>query len=109
MSVPAAQFGPGIAIVTRTDVSPSPAVNIGYAQELSLDFAGSTKQLYGQNQFPLVAARSTVKVSGKLKSATLSCIAMNNIFFGQSFTPASGFAWNINEAQSIPGSSTYRV
>jgi hypothetical protein len=109
MSVPAAIFGPGIAIVTRTDVTPSPAVNIGYAQELSLDFAGSTKQLFGQNQFPLVAARSTVKVSGKMKAATLSGIAMNNIFFGSSFTPASGFAWNINEAHSVPASSSYTV
>lgn len=105
MSVPFGAFGPGIAIVTRTDVSPSPAVNIGYAQEFSFDFAGTTKQLFGQNQFPLLAARSTIKVTGKLKAATISGIAANNIFFGSTFTPASGFIWNTAEAHTVPAPS----
>ena len=104
MSAPAAAFGPGIVIVTRTDVSPSPAVNIGYAQELTLDFAGSTKQLFGQNQFPLVAARSTIKVSGKIKSAVLSGIAANNVFFGGAFA-SSGFSWTIGEQGTVAGAS----
>ena len=104
MSTPFAAFGPGILIVTRTDVSPSPAVNIGYAQELSLDLSATTKELFGQNQFPLVAARSTVKATGKIKSATLSGIAWNNTFFGQSFS-AGGIAWNIQEAHSVPAPS----
>jgi len=96
--------------VTRTDVTPSPAINIGFAQELTLDFAGTTKQLFGQNQFPLVAARSTVKVTGKLKSAALSGIALNNVFFGQSMSTSSGFSWTIGEAGTVgAGPNTYQV
>jgi hypothetical protein len=103
MSVPFAAFGPGILIVTRTDLTTPVAVNIGYAQEMSLDFSGNTKELFGQNQFPLVAARSTIKATGKIKAATISGIAWNNVFFGGTLTPASGFAWVVDEAASIPG------
>ncbi len=109
MSVPFAAFGPGIVIVTRTDLATPVAVNIGYGQELSIDFAGTTKELYGQNQFPLVQARGTIKATGKIKAATISGIAWNNVFFGQTLAAASGFAWNIAEAHSVPGSSTYTV
>lgn len=109
MSVPFAAFGPGILIVTRTDVSPSPAVNVGYAQEFTIDLSGTTKELYGQNQYPLVQARSTIKATGKIKAATISGIAWNNIFFGGTLTPASGIAWTIGEADTIPASSTFTV
>ena len=79
-------FGPGVAIVTRTDTATPLAVNIGYAQEFSLTVKGNTKKLYGQNQFPLVAARGTVAATGKIKAAALSGIAWNAAFFGNSFT-----------------------
>ena len=103
MSVPFAAFGPGIAIVTRTDLATPIAVNIGYAQDLTIDFSGTIKELYGQNQYPLVQARGTIKATGKLKAATISGIAWNNVFFGQTLAPATGFAWNIQESHAIPG------
>lgn len=86
MSTPLAAFGPGIVIITRTDTATPFAINIGDANEFSLDLSGSTKELYGQNEFPLVAARGTVKVTGKIKGAVLSGLAWNACFFGQSFT-----------------------
>ena len=107
MSTPLAVFGPGVVIVTRTDVSPSPAVNIGYAQELTVDFAGTTKNLFGQNQYPLVSARGTVKVTGKVKAATLSGIAFNNTFFGNSFVQG-GDNYYINEVHT-PATTTVTV
>ena len=76
----------GVIIVTRTDSATPLAVNLGYANEFSLDVAVTTKQLFGQNQFPLAVARGTAKVSGKMKGATLSGLAWNQTFFGQSFT-----------------------
>jgi hypothetical protein len=79
-------YGPGVCIVTRTDTTTPLAVNIGYAQELSLAVKGNTKKLYGQNQFPLVAARGTVGATGKIKAAALSGLAWNATFFGASFT-----------------------
>lgn len=82
-------FGPGSLYVTRTDIPNQTPVNVGYAQEFSYDFAGDTKEAYGQNQLPLMAARGTTKVTGKLKSAIVSGLAWNALFFGQSFTAGS--------------------
>jgi hypothetical protein len=101
MSVPAAIFGPGIVMVTRTDIANGTPLNAGYAQELSIDLSGTTKELYGQNQFPLVQARSTIKATGKLKNAVLSGLVMNSIFIGQSLV-TGGFDWNIQESHAIP-------
>lgn len=89
MSAPPAAFGPGILILTRTDISPGIAINVGYVQEFSLDFTGTTKQLYGQNQFALVAARATIKATGKMKNAVLSGLAMNACFYGNTFSTAA--------------------
>lgn len=105
MSVPFAAFGPGIVIVTRTDLATPVPVNVGYAQELAIDFTGTTKELFGQNQYPLVQARGTIKATGKIKAAVISGIAWNNVFFGQTLVPASGFAWVVGEAGTIPAPS----
>lgn len=90
-----AAFGPGILIVTRTDLTTPLAINVGYAQELSIDFAGTTKQLYGQKQFPLVAARSTIKATGKWKTAMISGLAWNAAFFGGTMS-TGGIAWAVD-------------
>jgi hypothetical protein len=90
-SIPMAVFGPGSLFVTRNDsgaVGAQPTVNIGYAQEFSYDEASETKELYGQNQYPLVIARGTIKATGKIKAATISGLALSTVFFGQNF--ASG-------------------
>lgn len=101
---PIALFGPGILCVRRIDIANQGSVNIGKAQEFSIDLKGSTKSLYGQNQLPDLVARSTVKASGKIKAARLSALAMNAAFFGQTLN-SGGFSWNINEAHSIPSPS----
>lgn len=108
MSVPFATFGPGILICTRTDITNGTPVNVGYAQEFSIEAAGTTKQLFGQNQFPLVAARSTIKVTGKFKSAVMSGIAMNNLFFGQTNSTASGqIAWTVGSTFPLSTATLY--
>jgi len=101
-------FGPGVLIATRTDVTPSTPINIGYANEFSVDFAGNVKQLFGQNQLPIDAARGTIKVSAKAKAAVVSGLALNAVFFGDAFT-AGGIKWNVGEAHSVPAVSTYTV
>lgn len=112
MSTPLAAFGPGILIVTRTDVTPNIPINVGYAQELTLDFAGNTKQLFGQNQFPLVAARGTIKATGKWKAAVLSGIAWNNAFYGMSAISTSSvynLNWNVGSTFTLSTGSTAAV
>lgn len=108
MSTPAAIFGPGIIIATRTDIANGTPVNVGFAQELSIDLSGNIKELYGQNNFPLVQARGTVKATAKLKTAVFSGFAFNTLFAGQSLT-TGGFSWNVQEAHSVPASSAYTV
>lgn len=101
MSTPLAAFGPGIAICQRTDIANSPAINVGFAQEFTLDSTASNKTLFGQNKYPLAVAQGTIKVTGKIKSATLSGLAWNAMFYGQSFT-SGGFAWVVDEPQAVP-------
>lgn len=101
MSTPLAAFGPGILIVTRTDIANAPAVNVGFVQEFSIDTTATNKELYGQKKFPLVVAQGTIKATGKFKAAVLSGIAWNNVMFGQAFA-SGGFAWNIDEPATVP-------
>jgi hypothetical protein len=103
-----AVFGPGAIYVTRTDVANSTPVNIGFAQELSVDISFNTKSLYGQNQFPLDVARSVAKTTGKMKSAKVSGIAMNNFIFGNTFASGS-LIFNSSEPGTITAGSITTV
>lgn len=100
--VPQGLFGPGILYVTRTDQANATPVNIGYINEFSTDFSFTTKELYGQKQLPLLVARGTAKLSGKMKAATLSGVAMNNIMFGGSFTAGTQYDITSSPATAIP-------
>src|SRR5260221_2806565 len=108
MSVPFAAFGPGILIITRTDLATPVAINVGFAQELTLDFTGTTKQLYGQKQFPLVAARGTIKATGKWKAAVISGIAWNNAFYGGTFS-TGGISWNVDSTFTTSTAAAFTV
>lgn len=99
-----AAFGPGILIARRLDIANGPNINIGYANEFSFDLAGNTKQLFGQNQYALVAARGTVKSTGKFKAAVISGIALNAVFFAGSLA-SGGDQWVIDEAATVPAAS----
>lgn len=98
---PLATFGPGILICTRIDIANGTPVNIGYAQELSLDFTGEGKELFGQNQLPLVIARGTMKLTGKIKAAMINAVAFNNCFWGQTLTNGAK-QWSIAESFTVP-------
>lgn len=109
MSTPLAAFGPGILIVSRTDISiPSP-INVGFAQEFSIEAAGTTKQLYGQKQWPLAVARGTIKGTGKFKAATLSGLAWSALFYGVSASTTNQIAWNVGSTFTLSTSSTAAV
>lgn len=99
-----AVFGPGILIAKRLDIANGVAINIGYANEFSFDLAGNTKQLFGQNQYAIVAARGTVKSTGKFKGAVLSGIALNAVFFAGTLA-SGGDQWVIDEAATVPSPS----
>ncbi len=101
-------FGSGVLLGTRTDVTNATPINFGLIQDVSLDVSFQTKQLYGQNQFPVAIARGTAKFAGKAKMAQISGIAFNNLFFGQTMTTGQ-LATAFGEAQSVPASTPFTV
>ena len=100
MSEPFAAFGPGIVIVQNMSQAVPAPVNIGYAQELTVDLSATNKELFGQNVYPLVVARGTAKATGKVKAATISGRAWNAAFFGTTMN-AGGFEWNVGEKHTL--------
>lgn len=81
-------FGSGVLIGTRTDIATQTPVNFGLVQEVTLDLAFDTKELYGQYQFPVAIARGKAKFTGKAKMANISGVALGSLFFG--ITPVAG-------------------
>lgn len=65
--------------------NPTP-IRIAGLQEMSLDMSGDLKEFYGQNRFALAVAQAKVKVSGKMKGALISGVALNTLFFGAGLT-----------------------
>jgi len=100
--VPQGLFGPGILWITRTDVTNASPVNVGFVNEFSTDFTFETKQLFGQNQYALLAARGTAKSTGKIKAAALSGIALNNLLLGGTWTSGTQYDASTTAATAIP-------
>jgi hypothetical protein len=82
-------FGSGTLWGTQlTDASgvvnaaPSPVL-FGVLQDVSIDISGDTKQLFGQNQFPVAVGRGKAKIQGKAKFAQLNGRTLNDLYFGQ--------------------------
>lgn len=102
--VPQGVFGPGILILTRTDVPNATPINAGFVQEFSTDIKFDLKELYGQNQFPLLVARGTGKCSGKIKAAVVSAQVLNTVLFGTggTLTPTEQYDFSITAATAVP-------
>lgn len=101
-TVPQGLFGPGILWVTRTDVALATPVNIGFINEFSTDLTFDTKELYGQNQYALLAARGTAKSTGKMKAATLSGQALNTVLIGGTWTQGTQYDATTSPATAVP-------
>lgn len=84
-------------------------LRVGALQDVSVEFSGDIKQLYGQYQYPLDVARGKTKIEGKIGTGNIDVAAFNTIFFGQTVTSNSEKKQAINEAGSVPASSTYTI
>ena len=102
-------FSSGSLFGVRNDSAagsnPEP-VQFGVLQDVTIDFDGSLKQLYGQYQFPQDVARGEIKVSGKAKTAQIFS-SYFDLFFGEGVTLATALDVVVAEAHTVPGSSTY--
>lgn len=101
-------FGVGSLWAARTDISnPTPA-QFGTLQDISVDFDFTNKPLMGQYQIAVAVARGGMKVDLKAKSATINSGIFNQSFFGQTQT-VGGLTTILNEADSVPGSTTFTI
>lgn len=88
--------------------NPTP-VKIGAMQEMSLDFAGELKELYGQNQFAIAIARGKVKVTGKVKGAQINGNTLNGMFFGSGLTAGTLGAVYTDTAGTLIPATPYQI
>lgn len=90
------EFGSGILTGTRTDVSGLQTPRrFGVLQDVSIDFAGDLKMLWGTNQYPVDSARGKTKIEGKAKFAGIQAAGYNELFFGQTLaTGQTKYAYN---------------
>lgn len=98
-------FGVGSLVTTRTDISNATPTKFGVIQDVEIDFDFTNKDLIGQYQFPVDVARAAGKITGKAKTAEFNARAINDTFFGQNLSIASGVLFANNEAHSVPAPS----
>jgi hypothetical protein len=86
-------FGAGNMYVTQLLTAAGAAVAnptpypLMVLQEGSVDFSSDTKELYGQNQFPVAVGRGKTKMAIKVKPARILAGVWNALFFGQTLSP----------------------
>ena len=103
-------FGAGALWGNRTDVTGSGIGpdQFGILQDVTIDWDWTTRELWGQFQFPVDIARGQGKITGKAKFARIFGAIYGDLFFGQ--TPATGqLTVSENEAAVVPAGSPYTV
>jgi hypothetical protein len=103
-------FGAGALWGTRTDVTGSGIGpdQFGILQDVQIEWDWTTRELWGQFQFPVDIARGQGKIIGKAKFARIFGAIYGDLFFGQ--TPTTGqLTVSDNEAAVVPASSPYTV
>ncbi len=101
-------FGAGALWGNRTDVTGSGIGpdQFGILQDVQIDWDWTTRELWGQYQFPVDIARGQGKITGKAKFARIFGAIYGDLFFGQ--TPAAGqLTVSENEAAVVPANSPY--
>lgn len=88
--------------------NPTP-IKIGAMQEMSLEFSGDLKELYGQNQFALAVGRGKVKCTGKVKGAQIHGAALNSLFFGNGMTAGTMMAVNTDTVGAVIPATPFQI
>ena len=84
-------------------------LRFGALQDVSVDFNGDIKQLYGQYQFALDVARGKTKIEWKATTGNVDAAAFNQVFFGQTVATGNQLAQVINEGGTVPAMAPYTV
>jgi hypothetical protein len=99
----------GTGQIYTTPVGGGAPMRLGALQDVSVEFSGDTKMLYGQYQFALDVARGKTKIEGKIGSGNIDVAAFNSLFFNGTLTNNSEKKQAINEAGAVPAMSTYTI
>lgn len=94
-------FGSGVLYGRSLESNFPTPVRFGALQGCSIDFAFTSKQLYGQYQFPIALARGTAKITGKADFAQFNAQAFNDLFFGQGNPDTGSNQVAVAEAQTV--------
>lgn len=78
-------------------------------QDFAIDIDATLKELRGQFQFPDDVATSDRKVTWKSGFGRMDIDAYNNLVWGESAISTGGSWVNVNEAHTIPATSTFTV
>lgn len=103
------QYMFGTGQLFATPVGGGAPLRFGALQDVSVDFSGDIKQLFGQYQFALDTARGKTKIEWKASTGNIDVTAFNTIFFGQTVASNDELKQAINETGSVPAMSTYTV
>lgn len=77
-------FGAGFMTGLRTDLTGVQTPRqFGIMQDVTIEFTGDIKTLFGAYEFPVDAARGKTKITGKAKIARIQAEEYNDLFFGQ--------------------------
>jgi hypothetical protein len=106
------QFGTGQLFLNpnggNVPTSQTPQI-LATLQDCAIDIAATIKDLRGQYQFPDDTAISDKKITWKSGSGRFDIDLYNNVFFGEAAINTGGQPQSVQEAHTIPASSTYTV
>lgn len=94
-------FGSGSLFGVNVAANSTPA-KFAALQGVSMDIAFSTKELFGQHNFPLTVARGTGKITCKASNATFQARAFNDLFFNGTLQSGNRVMTALDEAGTIP-------
>jgi hypothetical protein len=101
-------FGSGALWGVRTDKSNPTPHQFGVLQNVSVEFSATSKELYGQKQFPVAVARGMGKIQCKAKFGQIQASIFSDLFFN--VTPAAANITTAqNEAAIIPATTPFTV
>lgn len=103
------QYVFGTGQLFATPVGGGAPLRFGALQDVSVDFSGDIKELYGQYQFALDVARGKTKVEWKASSGNVDAEAFNQIFFGETVTAGDELIQVINESGTVPAMTAYTI
>jgi|WetSurMetagenome_2_1015567.scaffolds.fasta_scaffold75745_2 hypothetical protein len=101
-------FGSGYLWGVRTDIATPTPRQFGTLQSVSIDFQSTSKNLYGQKQFPVAVGRGTAKLTGKAKMGQIQGSVFGDLFFNT--TPTAGRVVAVQgETATIPATGPYTI